>query len=137
MSASADRRSPFNCVTLSVTWWRGSVRGRLLLSYALWFYCITILVGPICEEVFFRGLVFASLRQRWPLWASAVTSGLVFALPHLFGASWGPATALFLFEIALGGIAAAYVYETSGSLLSPIVLHISWNTLQEASSLGG
>lgn len=42
------------------------------------------LLGPIAEEVLYRGFLFQQLwrRARWPVWAAALGSALVFALAH-------------------------------------------------------
>jgi membrane protease YdiL (CAAX protease family) len=41
-------------------------------------------LGPIAEEVLYRGFLFQQLwqRARWPVWAAALGSALVFALAH-------------------------------------------------------
>ena len=41
-------------------------------------------LGPFAEEVLYRGFLFQQLwkRARWPVWAAALGSALVFALAH-------------------------------------------------------
>src|SRR5437763_1027586 len=39
---------------------------------------VVITVAPVCEELFFRGLLFTVLRQRMPLWPAAVIDGVLF-----------------------------------------------------------
>jgi membrane protease YdiL (CAAX protease family) len=41
-------------------------------------------LGPLAEEVLYRGFLFQQLwhRARWPVWAAALGSALVFALAH-------------------------------------------------------
>lgn len=41
-------------------------------------------LGPVAEEVLYRGFLFQQLwkRARWPVWAAALGSALVFALAH-------------------------------------------------------
>lgn len=43
-----------------------------------------VVLGPIAEEVLYRGFLFQQLvqRARWPGWAAALGSGVVFALAH-------------------------------------------------------
>lgn len=43
-----------------------------------------VILGPFAEEVLYRGLLFQQLwrRARWPVWAAALGSALVFALAH-------------------------------------------------------
>lgn len=110
---------------------RETPAGSFDLGFALYFYFVTLLLGPICEEFFFRGFIFRGLRSRWPFWAAALVSAAFFAVTHWPGAGWGAASPILVFEITCGGIAAAYAYEVSGSLLAPMTLHVLWNTTQE------
>ncbi len=78
-------------------------------------------IAPIAEEVFFRGLLQTFLvnvlRSRWI--AIAVAS-LAFAGVHVSQAYAIPALALL-------AVLIGYVYERTGSLLPPIVLHAVFN----------
>ncbi len=77
-------------------------------------------VGPLFEEVLFRGVLYGGLRKRW---GPAVGTGVVtllFALAHA-GTTPVPWTQ------ALGGILFCAVYEVSGSLWAPLVVHGSGN----------
>jgi membrane protease YdiL (CAAX protease family) len=76
------------------------------------------------EEWVMRGYVYRTLRERWPAWASALSSSLLFALLHLRnpGFSW-----LALANIALAGLVLAALAERTGSLWSPAIAHGVWN----------
>ncbi len=76
------------------------------------------------EEWVMRGYVYRTLRERWPAWASALSSALLFALLHLGnpGFSW-----LALANIALAGMVLAALAERTGSLWSPAIAHGVWN----------
>src|SRR3954467_6510136 len=37
---------------------------------------VVIGVAPLCEELFFRGVLFRVLRQRLPLWPAAIIDGI-------------------------------------------------------------
>lgn len=43
-----------------------------------------VVLGPVAEEVLYRGFLFQQLwhRARWPVWAAALGSSVVFALAH-------------------------------------------------------
>lgn len=43
-----------------------------------------VILGPFAEEVLYRGFLFQQLwrRARWPVWAAAMGSALVFAIAH-------------------------------------------------------
>ena len=101
---------------------------RALAMLDPWLLVIPIVViAPIAEEVFFRGVVFNALRReatrRWAYLGSA----LLFSVIHL-----SPVT---LVPIFLLGLVLARVYERTGSLLAPIVLHATFNGLSVALAL--
>lgn len=78
-------------------------------------------IGPIVEEVFFRGFLYPVVRKLIGIhWAMVVTS-VLFALIH---------ENLFSFlPIFILGLALAYLYEHRGNLLACIALHIFHNTV--------
>jgi len=88
-----------------------------LLALAL---LVTAGLVPVCEEIFFRGMIYRFLRSRWPLWMAVGGSALLFALAHFNGrASWF----LLLPVFAFMGTVLALVYEWTGSLTNSILLH--------------
>jgi membrane protease YdiL (CAAX protease family) len=82
---------------------------------------VVIVVAPICEELFFRGVLFRVLRQRLPFWPAAVADGILFGLVH-----WSPA---ILPVLAVLGIMFCFVYERTGSIFPTIALHALNNTI--------
>jgi membrane protease YdiL (CAAX protease family) len=103
-----------------------------LAWHHLWVFFVALLIGPLCEELFFRGLLFGAFRRQWPFWAAAGVSSVLFALCHGWGAGWGVAGPVLWLQIAAGGLAAAYAYELTGSIVAPVVLHALWNAAQTA-----
>lgn len=85
--------------------------GLLLLS--------TCVIAPVVEELFFRRIVFTTLRRRSGFWPSAFWSGLLFALFH----GWGAPVTLPV------GIYLAWVYERERRLPVNIMLHAMVNFL--------
>lgn len=74
-----------------------------------------VILAPIAEELFFRGVVFnAFLREHGPR-MGYVGSAAMFAVIHLSIAA--------LLPIFLLGLALAWVYDRTGNLLAPIVMH--------------
>jgi membrane protease YdiL (CAAX protease family) len=76
-------------------------------------------IGPVAEELFFRGILYGFFR-RWGVYTAVVLSTLLFILPHLTGGNL-PATQL------VGGIVFAIAYEREKSLLVPITIHCLGN----------
>ncbi len=74
--------------------------------------------APIVEEIFFRGLLYRSLRNQLSILPAIVIAGVLFGLVHItsYPLTTLPVKALF-------GIIACLLYERTGSLLPGIGLH--------------
>jgi membrane protease YdiL (CAAX protease family) len=77
------------------------------------------IVGPVAEEVFFRGVLYGFLR-RWGVVAALTISTLLFVLAH-------PVSHGVFAPQVVGGILFAIAYEVEGSLLVPITIHTLGN----------
>jgi len=84
------------------------------------------LIAPLAEETFFRGFLFANLREHQGLLRAMVTTALLFALFHFTPTAFVP-----LFFL---GCFLALLYHLSKSLLPSILLHATINTLAFALS---
>ena len=86
---------------------------RIYLGFA------TVVLAPVAEEVLFRGILYANLKQlgfpRLALWGSSA----FFALIHL-----NMATFLSLLVLAA---ACAFIYDRTKNLLAPIATHVVFN----------
>ncbi len=83
---------------------------------------LAVVVGaPFAEEILFRGFLFGGLRSRLSFWPAALVSGFIFSLAHADLAFIVPFTAI--------GIILAYSYERSGSLATPIGIHLLFNSI--------
>ena len=76
-------------------------------------------IGPVAEEIYFRGLVYGGLR-RWGFWPALALSTLMFSLLHAAGPGV-PITQI------VGGLVFAVAYEIEKSLLVPITIHVLGN----------
>ncbi|MHB1271254.1 MAG: CPBP family intramembrane glutamic endopeptidase [Rhodanobacter sp.] len=77
-------------------------------------------LGPLVEELLFRGVLLSALLQRWRVgWAVAISS-LLFALAHLSGLQyqWYALPDLALLALALAGLRLR-----SGSIWPGVVAH--------------
>jgi len=90
-------------------------------STVIFSFVLASLVGPVIEEIFFRGFCYPLLRRHWGVFWSLVVTSAVFAAVHQSGFAFLPVFVL--------GMILAYLYERRRSLLPSIVLHITHNTL--------
>jgi ABC-2 type transport system permease protein len=87
-------------------------------SAAVAIAALAIIVAPVFEEFIFRGLVFRGLRRSLGLAAATVASAGIFAIVH--------AEASFI-PVFVMSVCAALVYERTGMLAAPIVVHAIYN----------
>lgn len=76
---------------------------------------------PFAEELFFRGVLYKALRDRWGTWLGATLSSLVFA-----GLHGNLLVGLVTFLI---GLLCVFAYEKSQSLWSAILIHTVNNSI--------
>jgi len=80
-----------------------------------------LLVAPVAEETFFRGVVFNAWEREHGTWVAVVGSAALFAVIH---------TSLFaLVPIFALGIALALVYRSSRSLVATMAMHAGFNAI--------
>ncbi len=85
------------------------------------FFLVGVLIGPIAEEIFFRGIFYTFFR-RWGIPTAIILSTLLFVLPHTHASgSIIPVTQL------IGGLVFAIAYEVEKNLLVPITIHCLGN----------
>jgi membrane protease YdiL (CAAX protease family) len=81
----------------------------------------TVVLGPICEELLFRGAIYRPLRQNHSAPAVIVVTAVLFAVVHLDPHRFPP---LFIMGCVLG-----YLRWASGSLVPPVLMHMAFNTV--------
>ncbi|OYD06309.1 CPBP family intramembrane glutamic endopeptidase [Paludifilum halophilum] len=79
------------------------------------------LIGPIAEEIVFRGLLMRGMMQKIGTTAGVILSALIFALFHTDIPFLAP---LFIMGLILGGL-----YAVFRNLWAPILFHVVNNTV--------
>jgi uncharacterized protein len=85
---------------------------------------VTCVVGPICEEILFRGFMFRSLANWRRPWQAALITGVLFGGTHALSAP-----AVDLVPLAVFGVLLCGIYQWSGSIYPCIALHILNNAV--------
>lgn len=85
-----------------------------------------LFVGP-GEELLFRGVVQSRLRENFSAPVAVVAAGVCFAVPHLLGAYTGDGALTSIALITAVGVALGAVYEHTGNLVIPAVVHGLFN----------
>ena len=84
-----------------------------------------IILAPIAEEIVCRGAVYGGFRRKLGVVPSVILGGIVFGLIHFNG--WISLVMMFM------GMVMCVVYEKTGSLIYPIILHMINNVVSMVS----
>lgn len=82
-------------------------------------YSFLLLEAPLLEEPLFRGVTFGGLTKIMPVWLAMLLSGFLFAFVHVNAATFIPLWFL--------GVAFAWLYVRTGTLLAPMAVHFFFN----------
>lgn len=81
----------------------------------------TGIIGPIYEEILFRYILYNRLKKKYSIKKSILITTIIFALIHL-----SPIKIIYAFIL---GLTMNILYEGHKNILSPILIHISANTI--------
>lgn len=93
-----------------------------LMEHALYgslpIVALVTLISGICEELFFRGAVYAAMPRRWEI----IGSTLIYGLSTVFAG-----VPLLTFAALSLGLLTAAQRRVTGGVLGPIVSHVTWS----------
>ena len=104
---------------------------KMTLGHPFYFFLtlITVIVlAPCLEEILFRGFLQSFIKQHLNTKLSIFISALCFALFH-YAPEQGIANVSIVGSIFILALFLGFIYEKRGSLIAPIVLHASFNTI--------
>ena len=91
------------------------------LPWIIGFLALTVLFGPIAEELLFRGWIYTSLRSSFGLRVALLVTSVLFALAH-----W-ESTHLYALAVFPVGLAITWVREKTQSIAASITFHAIYN----------
>ena len=83
------------------------------------FLFLALMVGPVMEEVVFRGYLQSALARRMPAWAAITITSILFMLGHGPTILW---PMYFVYSVAWG-----WIFVHTRSLKASIAIHILSN----------
>jgi hypothetical protein len=89
---------------------------------------VAFVAAPFTEELFFRGILYRSIRDRHGFWPAAVASSVVFGLVHYVPSPW-PDALLLQSVLMATGFGLAWIYERRGNLVANTVAHATFNVI--------
>ncbi len=99
----------------------GTTHDRALI-YGL--VVLAVFIAPFVEELIFRGFVFNALLRYLPVGIAMAISGIIFGLAHFDKTAF--------FPLACAGVVLAVVYYRTGSLVSSMLTHGTFNAANVA-----
>ncbi len=98
---------------------------------------MTVFLAPIVEECLFRAGLFGVLREK-SRWAAYGVSAVLFSLYHIWPLLFADArNALFILQYLPASLLLARCYEKTGSIWTPVFLHMLVNGISMAAMRGG
>ncbi len=94
-------------------------------AYLMSIFAITL--GPLMEELFFRGFLYPVLARRMGVVWGIFFTALPFGLIHMFqyGYAWGVVLLIFLMGVVCTAVRAA-----TGSVASSFLVHVGYNATE-------
>lgn len=88
---------------------------------------IAVSLGPLVEELFFRGFFYPVLARRWGAAWGVFLTALPFALMHMpqYGYAWGA-----LLVVLIVGIVCGVVRAVTRSVGASFLVHVGYNGMQ-------
>jgi len=93
-----------------------------------WAAVLALLVAPVVEELFFRGCLFRSLRDRHGFPLAAVVSALCFGAVHFVPGPWQD-TLLLMTIMVFTGLGLAWFYDRRGNIVASMAAHATFNLI--------
>ncbi|MBR5175977.1 MAG: CPBP family intramembrane metalloprotease [Bacteroidales bacterium] len=84
------------------------------------------LIVAVGEEIWFRGVVFRWIDEKWGFTAALIVSALLFGAVHFPQGTWWSSLAIAI----EAGLLLGAAYKWSGTLWFPIGIHWAWNFFQ-------
>ncbi len=82
---------------------------------------VVAFIGPVIEEVFFRGFLYSAFKKNWGVLPALLLSSVLFSIVHLQLYSFVP--------LMIIGWLLAYIFEKTKSLFPAIFLHGVYNLI--------
>lgn len=125
------------CIMFFVIWFYGQITGALIfrvvgdasfLDYQkvvdtrpVMSIFLVLFVAPVMEELFFRGIIYGTMRKYLNAWVALFVSAFLFSVTH--------GTLVHLFGTFVFGLFAAIIMDLTNSIKWPILIHFGYNFL--------
>jgi membrane protease YdiL (CAAX protease family) len=104
-------------------------QGREHPEYFLVLLPIQFLLTAPAEELLFRGVIQGLFRRAYGIVPGIVFASIVFGLLHYSALAGEEGAFVVITILSLSGVLLGVLYEYTGNLLVPVVVHAFWNAL--------
>ena len=104
------------------------IPGSLSINAKILTACLALVLAPVTEELFYRGIFYRSLRDRHGVVLGAVVSAVLFGASHVVDAPWRDVVFLQTLMV-FTGIGLALIYERRANLVADIAAHVAFNVI--------
>ena len=99
-----------------------SINAKILTAF------LALVLAPVTEELFYRGIFYRSLRDRHGVVLGALVSAILFGASHVVNAPWRDVVFLQTLMV-FTGIGLALIYERRANLVADIAAHVAFNVI--------
>ena len=99
-----------------------SINAKILTAF------LALVLAPVTEELFYRGIFYRSLRDRHGVVVGALVSAILFGASHVVNAPWRDVVFLQTLMV-FTGIGLALIYERRANLVADIAAHVAFNVI--------
>jgi len=128
LSTSENQQAIYNMLSLS----NYGENVEFIIPYIPYIAFITLVIlAPILEEVIFRGVVFRWMRQSYSFIISSLVSGMLFGFIHVMDSllTGNYLDLVYILLYGIMGVVFSKMYEETGSIYGPIILHACYNAI--------
>jgi membrane protease YdiL (CAAX protease family) len=109
---------------------------QITTTALLGFVVVAVVMAPLIEELFFRGLVLRVFEKAMPSWLAVGLQGVLFGMAHL-RLEWGWANVFIVVPISLAGMVLGFLANRYHRLGPGILCHAWFNLMAVALVLLG
>jgi len=99
-----------------------SINAKIITAF------LALVLAPVTEELFYRGIFYRSLRDRHGVLVGAAVSSLLFGASHVVSAPWRDVVFLQTLMV-FTGVGLALIYERRANLVADIAAHMAFNVI--------
>lgn len=91
----------------------------------LCFYLVTVILGPINEELIFRRIIIGEGKKYLPIWSILILSSIIFGFIHIHNVK----EIILVIPYICTGLVFGYIYHKSDNIITSSLLHILNNLI--------